>query len=191
MESLAFHFSQGEAVSTVTPSQVNSESLIFRVYFFSHDFLIVTDICWSIAFSKQSDPTWHVYPSCFSHMISHLAPKIVSRYHSFCYTAGYLSNPLQGQVFGSMTSHIPGIPTTSPSHLASTLSMAIQLFLSCKKDICKIRERRSFPWDVDLSQTYSVSCENVSFQHYGCQWSFLGTLLWLSLLPLFIWTSAS
>ena len=40
--------------------------------------------------------------------------------------------PPQGQGFGSRTSPMPGIPTASPSHLASTIWMAVQGLLSWK-----------------------------------------------------------
>ena len=122
-----------------------------------------------MAGSPQSDPTGHVYPSCFSHMLPPLVPRRVTRCRPFCCTAGCPWDPLQGQGFGSRTSPIPAFPRPPP-HLATTVGMGVQGFLFCRKlPGCrgKIQEGRSYTSYVSLSQNYFMSWEHFSVQ----QWS--------------------
>lgn len=132
----------------------------------------------SMAGSPQSDPTGHVYPSCFSHMLPPLVPRRVTRCRPFCSTAGCPWDPLQGQVFGSRTSPIPAFPRPPP-HLATTVGMGVQGFLFCRKlPGCrgKIQEGRSYTSLTELFHvvgaflcpTVCLSMVPVFAHIYGC-----------------------
>ena len=152
----------------------NFSFFILFVCLFFPTFLILVcrcQKCIDCIFQNKLFPSHMCIHPVFSHRSPAMVLRRVTKYHSFCYTAACLCSPLQGQVFRSMTSQIPGMPTPSPCHLANTLWVAVQVFLSCRKDQgCHLEDSwgKELSWDmVSLTELF----------HFVWQCSF--ATLWL------------